>query len=132
MYYYHPYVRDDKTEAQGGYPAQDHNESRRWRLRPTTDSKSHVPFSLLPCCLPLKCPPQPHNPQVPSEETSSNTGFLLHTWISLGQAGISCPFPTSPSRNVHLLYPCLSKTTRKTSPHGADTSTKTGKGILRV
>lgn len=62
MYYYHPYVRDDKTEAQGGYPAQDHNESRRWRPRPT-DSKSHVLFSLLPCCLPLKCPPQPHTPK---------------------------------------------------------------------
>lgn len=60
MSWYHLYVTDNKTEAQGEYPAHDHNESRWWRFRPTTNSKSHVLSS--PLSLPLKCPPPTTHP----------------------------------------------------------------------
>lgn len=54
--------------------------------------------------------------------------------LNLGQAGLSCLFPISLGGDgkERLLYPCLSKTTRKHSPHDAGASTKLGRGILRV
>lgn len=105
-YCLHPCIKGAKTEALGGYPAQDHNERSRWSPGPTLTPQLCMQFSRYPS---YTCLLQPHTPTSPQKRlVQISTSFSARGTKSWTSSNLQ-PLSQAPERRqgraplLHLL-----------------------------